>query len=947
MQAPWPMSGGGEGDHFPDYQLMDPLSALGVASNILAVIDFGWTVLTEARSIHQSSSGLSGEAEFVDHLIQDVSKLDEGLPSLVGVSGELQTLLNESKSIIGLLQNGLQAVKAGNRSKWSSFLSALKQTWGKSQVKDLTSRLGKLQIQVTRHLQVATHKEITQGVTAISRSIAELESTIFKFDIKRRDDLQELQRNLIKAIDESARSGRDIANSINGLASDKNSSEHEQTKVFIKLADFKKLETATKKFSESAETIREGQEILERLHFDQLQTRHHAIEKAHSKTFKWAFEQQNQGLWFREWLENHNGIFWVYGKPGSGKSTFMKFLCGNEDTRNCLQRWAGEKGLIIAKFFFWNAGSNLQKSQEGLLRSLLFEILRQCPELMPAAKNAMAEIPDLDKPDPLRYTHNLMHIYQRIATQNVPLKFCFFVDGLDEFQEERRSHLDLIKFLKQLELSSDIKLCVSSRPWTVFVDEFGSKPEWTLKLEDLTRDDIQQYVSEKLKEHPQFNILAQMNTDYLRVVDAVVERAQGVFLWVYLAVRTLLQGLTYHDSVKTLYRRLQEFPPDLEPFFQHLIDSVDPIYSKQMTRYLKITTIANRPLLAMVYSYLDDIDDNPDFAIALEQSELSLEQIRFRMDKLRRRLDGRSRGLLEIVQWRGRGYMTRATFFEDRVDFIHRTVRDFLHQSEDVQSLLQQNAGSENIPLTACHAILATMKTIPTITPYEYDDATRFVYELFSFIRESLLENPNLETALEPIVEAAETSYRTTASTADDGYVRKLFAGLAARVDLISSVRKKLAANPSMLQNNPENHFMPVLHYALEFRFFKFPISMRTVTLLLEAGADPNGQEFKSEPHTVWSSFVEVLLEVGGFDKQRGYELIRVLLLHGADLRAPVYGPGEPPSAEQAIVELLTPDVANQLFQEIREIRSKAPWITRKQERVKLWYQRLVARLPR
>lgn len=135
---------------------MDPLSALGVACNILAVIDFAWTLLTEAQNIHKSASGLSGEAEFVDLLIQVVAKLDEGLLRQVPVGRELQKLLTESQKITTLLQNALHAVRAGKRSKWNSFLSALKQTWGKDQVKDLTSKLSSLQVQVTRHIQVAT-----------------------------------------------------------------------------------------------------------------------------------------------------------------------------------------------------------------------------------------------------------------------------------------------------------------------------------------------------------------------------------------------------------------------------------------------------------------------------------------------------------------------------------------------------------------------------------------------------------------------------------------------------------------------------------------------------------------------------------------------------------------------------------------------------------------------
>lgn len=130
---------------------------MGVASSILAVVDFGWTLLTEARSIHKSSSGLGGEAEFVDHLVRDVAILDARLPSLVNVSGELQRLLGESKRITDLLQKALEALKArGNRSKWNSTLSALKQAWGRDEVKDLTGRLSRLQVQVTGHIQRAT-----------------------------------------------------------------------------------------------------------------------------------------------------------------------------------------------------------------------------------------------------------------------------------------------------------------------------------------------------------------------------------------------------------------------------------------------------------------------------------------------------------------------------------------------------------------------------------------------------------------------------------------------------------------------------------------------------------------------------------------------------------------------------------------------------------------------
>ncbi|KAK6850274.1 hypothetical protein PG995_014107 [Apiospora arundinis] len=754
---------------------MDPLSALGVASNILAVIDFGWTLLTEARTIHKSSPGLSGEAEFVNQLIRDVAILDERLPSQIHVDGELRNLLAESKNITGLLQKALQSVKTqGPRSKWGEFPVSPEADMGKEHVKDLTAKLASLQTQVTRHLHMATHSELTHGMAAVSRAIADIKSTNIRLEMERREDFQQLQSKLIQAIEESAIAGKDIATHTDNLVDEKVQVEIERPQVLTNLVDFKKLQDITRVISETAEITRADQRILDRLYFNQIQARHHKIEIAHAQTFQWAFEdslphQQDTKPRLREWLESRGGVFWVYGKPGSGKSTFMKFLCSSSDTPCYLRNWAGRKKLIMAKFFFWNAGTALQKSQEGLLRSLLFEILRQCPELMSTVKSAAREIPGWDDPDALRYTPNLLLLYKRVLGQDVPIKLCFFVDGMDEFQENGRDHLDLVRFLRQLQLSPDFKLCVSSRPWTVFGDEFGLNPEWTLKLEDLTRNDIRRYVSDKFDEHPQFKKLTLINENYSHIVDAVVNRAQGVFLWVYLVVRTLLEGLTFHDSVKTLYQRLHEFPPDLESFFQHLIDSVKPIYRTQMARYFKIATLADEPLPAMVYSYLDDIDDNPDFAIDLEQSELGLEQTRLKQDQLRRRLDGRSRGLLELVKWED---SPTDMFFTYKVDFFHRTVRDFI-QSEDVASSLQHVLGSENCPLTTCHAILAEMN------------------EFRSF----------------------------------------LFIGLAAQIDLFAYVRAKLVAKPNMLQEARSDPILAQIEQALDLALmparYPRPISAR------------------------------------------------------------------------------------------------------------------------
>jgi len=111
--------------------------------------------------------------------------------------------------------------------------------------------------------------------------------------------------------------------------------------------------------------------------------REYAIAKAHMTTYEWIFTNPDVETEtrpydsFRAWLQGGRGIYWISGKPGSGKSTLMKFITNHENTRIMLQKWSGSKQHVVASFFFWRAGTSMQRSYTGLLRTLLSEILEQ------------------------------------------------------------------------------------------------------------------------------------------------------------------------------------------------------------------------------------------------------------------------------------------------------------------------------------------------------------------------------------------------------------------------------------------------------------------------------------------------------------------------------------------------------------------------------------------
>ncbi|KAI0798919.1 hypothetical protein GGR55DRAFT_529394 [Xylaria sp. FL0064] len=130
-----------------------------------------------------------------------------------------------------------------------------------------------------------------------------------------------------------------------------------------------------------------------------------------------------------------------------------------------------------------------------------------------------------------------------------------------------------------------------------------------LKLEDLTKNDIKSYVTDEFLAHNQYGKLIQMNLGYSSPVESVVTKSQGVFLWVFLVVRELLEGFKYNDTLNTMRHRLDSFLRTLESVFQHMLDSVSEVCRPQTSRIFQISVSYNGPLPVFYYSYVSDIND--------------------------------------------------------------------------------------------------------------------------------------------------------------------------------------------------------------------------------------------------------------------------------------------------------------------------------------------------
>lgn len=97
-------------------------------------------------------------------------------------------------------------------------------------------------------------------------------------------------------------------------------------------------------------------------------------------------------LWddFSVWLKSGQGLYWINGKAGSGKSTLMNYICEDDRRLKYLKEWSPDRQLLTPSYFFWAAGSRQQKSVGGLLRSLIYQMLTKCPELVGCIKVSYA-----------------------------------------------------------------------------------------------------------------------------------------------------------------------------------------------------------------------------------------------------------------------------------------------------------------------------------------------------------------------------------------------------------------------------------------------------------------------------------------------------------------------------------------------------------------------------
>ena len=447
------------------------------------------------------------------------------------------------------------------------------------------------------------------------------------------------------------------------------------------------------------------------LHYREREYRESSISSPYDKTFQWMFSSDTarKNADFPLWLASSSSLFWITGKAGSGKSTLMKYVSDFQSKgegvtlcRKHLSRWAGSSELATASFYFWASGAEIQASQKAMYQSLLFQLLRESPDIITRIVPVLWEsaclfgtrFPDDWTEEGLRDL--LFGAVKELSKKSA--KVCLFIDGLDEFGGDPQALIAVVKSISQL---SNVKLCVSSRPWLEFESAFGRAP--SLRVQDLTYPDIKHFVESHFERSEGFTRLIEREPDYgARLVDHIIAKSSGVFLWVRIVVQSLIAGLTNDDPIRDLENRLNSLPPDLEQLYAKILRDLDPFYLVHACQYFQLMLANDSSAEALLLSFADE--ENKGFAVKLPFRPLSDRERSRRVETIRRRLNSRCKGLLEVDP-------------TERVNFLHRTVRDFLVRPDIIEKMDNATKGTTfDVHLQLCSAYYCMLMTHEQVT---------------------------------------------------------------------------------------------------------------------------------------------------------------------------------------------------------------------------------------
>ncbi|ETS75111.1 hypothetical protein PFICI_13595 [Pestalotiopsis fici W106-1] len=697
---------------------MDPGSALGIASAIITFIDFSWSLITGTIEVYRN--GRVKDDQDIETITSDLESITDDLRNgAPGSSRAEKSIANLSEKCLATSQE-LQKLfrplvknSQNKRTIWKSFKTQWAITTGKEKIDELSFKLQGYREQLMLNLALL----LRDDKASLNVQMHAIQDSFSDLNLGLATKLTSLRDDLIEALEKET--------------TPQAPPNHPNGEAFSLIDSLEDLKRMIAYLQSSIIDMPIQQRILRQLAYQQMPSRHSAIVSPEAGTLQWIFSQADPidkdatsadrqfqdvrtdaSQKYLTWLEAGTGVFHLSGNTGSGKSALMKYIAGHDVTKKKLELWAGTQTLVLADFYFWAPGNDLQRSLEGLHRTILFGALSQHPELMEKIFPQQWRRLKASRSwtDPL--VEGIQEFGQRRIEEAFAMltesrdfsgyKFCFFIDGLDELSGDKQDHENLAEQICGWAKAENVKVCASSRPYREFLDIFQSSGHTTIYLHQLNKSDIYAYCREKLGQDRKGKNLPEQDREEL--IRAIAKKSQGVFLWTFLVVRQLLNALRNEDPLRVLRKRVDEVPVQLEELYAKSLESIgrSKIDRERAFRILLLAleNLCPWPIDALSFSWIPGFDDgqsqglqDADFPNATMFECYSKDEAVRTLSRVKAQVQGLTRDFLETkhndnIESGFRPYQGE-DFSNWTVEFFHRSARDYLWDNKVQRALIR------------------------------------------------------------------------------------------------------------------------------------------------------------------------------------------------------------------------------------------------------------------
>ncbi|KAK5053987.1 hypothetical protein LTR84_001949 [Exophiala bonariae] len=447
---------------------------------------------------------------------------------------------------------------------------------------------------------------------------------------------------------------------------------------------------------------------LRSLAFPEMFSRQRQTRDAASGTCVWIHDHPT----YQNWVSQARGLLWIKGKPGAGKSTLMNY------TLNALQSTKRED-QVLAFFFFDGTGTSLQRSQMGLFRSLLHQILSQDDDLKALFANQFNDRWEKIGAPGDKWEWELKEIQDflkaSVMTSATGSHIRIIVDALDESGETNA--LEIVSYFEDLSSScspglDNPSICFSCRHYpTIQLEE---DDDLVICVEKENGADIETFVRTKLGSKRVFKD----GKDAQMMVDKISGGASGVFQWVVLIVEQIITLVRQRRPLGIILDKIRDTPMDLNTVYQSILETLAHEDRRRSLRLFQWVCFAKEPLDWEALTWTIELDPETTYT-SLEHCRalhrfLGLEE----MVEEVKRLSG---GLIEMVYIDEDQEQDQHGRIESPcVRLIHQSVYDFLVDCG--LSCLEYRSspiGNAHVQLLrVCLRLIAAHRTTPKSSRY-------------------------------------------------------------------------------------------------------------------------------------------------------------------------------------------------------------------------------------